>query len=233
MDRDLGIMRAIRQTLPEWSVPIFEVTALLGDELLIVGVLLGYAAVDAYRSIRNGSERPLSRRTGFVLAVVLGGLAFTLILKASFGFSRPPESLQAVPRDGDGFPSGHTMAATICWGALALWGRVSSRRRRLLGAALVVVLVGLSRLALGVHYFADLVASVLFGTAFLLGAGAVLLDDPERAFAAAAVLGGLAVLVTSGATDGLLAFAGCIGGAVAWWLLDRPETRNLWATVTG
>nr|WP_255170880.1 phosphatase PAP2 family protein [Natrononativus amylolyticus] len=233
MDRDLGIMRAIRETIPEWSVPIFEATALLGDELLVVAALLAYAAIDAYRSIKSGSDRPLSRRTGFVLAVVLGGLAFTLILKASFGFSRPPESLQAVARDGDGFPSGHTMAATICWGALALWGSVSTRQRRLLGAAAVVALVGFSRLALGVHYVADLVASVLFGTAFLLAAGAVLYERPERAFVVAVALGGLALLATGGATDGLLAFVGCAGGAAAWWAINRPEARRLWTAVAG
>lgn len=228
MDRDLGITRAIRNWLPEWTVSVFDAVALLGDEFVIILALLAVAAVDAYRSARRGTGKPISRRTGFVLAVVLGGLALTLVLKASFGFSRPPESLQAIPRDGDGFPSGHTMAATICWGALALWGGVIERNRGLLGASLVVSLVGLSRLALGVHYFVDIVASTVFGVAYLLAVAAVLDGDPDAAFAVAAALGGLALIVTGAATDGVLAFVGCVGGAAGWWALNRKATRDLW-----
>lgn len=226
-------MRAIRNALPEWSVPVFEATALLGDELLVVAVLVVYAATDVYRSARRGADRPLSRRTGFVLAVVLGGLAVTLLLKAAFGLPRPPESLQAVPREGDGFPSGHTMAATICWGALALWAEATDRRSRLAGAALVVALVGFSRLALGVHYVTDLVASVLFGAGYLLAAAVLLSGDADRAFLVAAALGGLALLASGGATDGVLAFVGCVGGAAGWWLLSRPEVGRLWTRVAG
>ncbi|TYL35990.1 PA-phosphatase [Natronococcus pandeyae] len=229
MDRDLGVTEAVRRTVPEWTVSLFDVIALLGDEYLVVAVLLGIATAEAVRSVRRGADRPLSRRTGFVLAIVLGGLALTLVLKSAFGFSRPPESMQAIPREGEGFPSGHTMAATILWGALALWSTTSTRRRRLLGAAILVGLVGLSRLVIGVHYFVDIVASVGFGATYLLAAEAALDGDPERAFAVAVALGGLALFVTGGATDGLLAFAGCAGGAVGWWTLNRPAVRNLWA----
>jgi membrane-associated phospholipid phosphatase len=229
--RDLGLMRAIRNALPEWSVPVFEMAALLGDELLVVVVLIAYAGFDLYRSARRGADRPLSTQTGFVLAVVLGGLALTLLLKVAFGLPRPPESLQAVPREGNGFPSGHTMAATICWGALALWGEAADRRSRLAGAALVVVLVGFSRLALGVHYVTDLVASVLFGAGYLLAAAALLESDTDRAFLVAATLGGFALLASGGETDGMLAFVGCVGGAAGWWLLSRPEVCRLWTRV--
>lgn len=49
--------------------------ALLGDEFPVAAVLFGVAAAESIRSIRRGVDRPLSRRTGFVLAIVLGGLA--------------------------------------------------------------------------------------------------------------------------------------------------------------
>ncbi|MFC4437961.1 MULTISPECIES: phosphatase PAP2 family protein [Natrialbaceae] len=231
MNRDLGVTEAIRRAVPEWTVSLFDAIALLGDEFVVVAVLLGIAAAEAVRSVRRDVDRPLSRRTGFVLGVVLGGLALTLLLKTAFGFSRPPESLQAIPREGEGFPSGHTMAATILWGALALRSRTSTHRRRLLAAALLVGLVGLSRLVLGVHYFVDIVASVGFGAGYLLATEAALDGDPERAFAVAVALGGLSLIVTGGATDGLLAFAGCVGGAAGWLALNRPAVRNLWSTL--
>lgn len=230
MNRDVGVTELIRAALPEWTVPVFEVAASLGDAFVAAGVLLAFVGADAYRCVRRGSARPVSDRAAFVLAVVLGGLALTLVLKAAFGLSRPPASLQAVPREGEGFPSGHTMAATILWTALALWGGRSATRRRLAVAAVAVGVVGLSRLALGVHYLVDVLASVGFGLAYLFLAAALTGRDPARAFAGAALLGALAVATTAGSADGWLAFVGCVGGAAGWWVLARSRVRRLWAS---
>ncbi|NGM69072.1 phosphatase PAP2 family protein [Natronolimnobius sp. AArcel1] len=233
MDRSLGVTEFVRTHLPEWLVSVAELTALLGDELLIVGVLFALAGVDAYRSARRGAPQLITDRTAFVLAIVLGGLAFTLILKTTFGLPRPPSSLQAVPREGDGFPSGHTMAATLLWTALALWGLRGrlTRRLRLSLAAAIITVVAASRLALGVHYLVDVVASVIFATAFLLVGARLADDDPTKAFAGAAILGALALVADGGSTDGILAFAGCFGGAVTWWIISRPAVKKRWATV--
>ena len=96
MTRDLGVTELLRSVLPEWTVPAFELAAMLGDELVVVAVLLTLAGADAYRSFDRGSDRLLSDRAAFVVAVVLGGLALTLVLKTAFGSPRPPDSLQAV-----------------------------------------------------------------------------------------------------------------------------------------
>ncbi|WP_255194486.1 phosphatase PAP2 family protein [Natronobeatus ordinarius] len=221
MNRDVGVTELVRTMLPEWAVPVFELIALLGDVFVVVGVLLVVAVVDVQRSVRDGSDQLLSNRTAFVLAIVLGGLALTLVLKAAFGAPRPPSSLQAVPRDGDGFPSGHTMAATVLWVALARWGQRFTARRRYQLAALAVGLVGVSRLALGVHYVVDVVASVAFGLAYLSLATRLTKQNPTLAFVGASLLGGLAVVVTGGSVDGWLAFVGCAGGATTWWSVRR------------
>lgn len=60
------------------------------------------------------------------------------------------------------FPSGHTMTATMLWGALAAFSRVPW-----IVPLLVVPAVMLSRLYLGAHYVGDVLASVLIGS-FLL-----------------------------------------------------------------
>ncbi|RQG96947.1 phosphatase PAP2 family protein [Natrarchaeobius oligotrophus] len=232
MDRDVGVTELIRSNLPEWTVPLFEVAASFGDELLAVGVLGLVAAVGVVRSSRRGSDRILEHRTASLLAIVLGGLALTLVLKTAFGFSRPPAELQAIPRESGGFPSGHTMAATILWLSLARWSDRGNPRARLVVASALIGLVGFSRLALGVHYLVDVVASVGFGVAYLLLAESFAGADPARAFGLAVALGVAAVLVTGGATDGWLAFAGCVGGATAWWTISRPTVRRAWATAT-
>ncbi|WP_440764722.1 phosphatase PAP2 family protein [Natronorubrum sp. DTA7] len=232
LDRSVGVTELLRDSLPEWIVPLFELAALFGDELVVVGVLLVFVTADVYRSVQRGADRFVSDRVAFISAVVLGGLALTLVVKSILEFPRPPASLQAVPREGNGFPSGHTMAATVLWGALARWGVRLTRRRRFGLAAILVGLVGFSRLALGVHYLVDVVASVGLGIGYLALAAAIPHHDPKTAFAGAAVLGGAAVLSTGGDADGWLAFVGCVGGAVGWWLTTLPSVRAAWQSVT-
>lgn len=230
MTRNLGVTEWVRRTLPEWAVPVFEAVTLLGDVFVVVAVLLAVAVADVGRSYRQGNVRPLRRRTAFVLGVVLGGLALTLILKAAFGLPRPPASVQAQPSGGDGFPSGHTMAAAILWCSLAYWLAPGTRRARWTGAAAIVALVGVSRLALGVHYLVDVLASVGFALGYLALVALTLRGDPRRAFALACVLGTLALFVTAARLDGLLAFVGCVGGAVAFWITERAAVVAWWRT---
>ncbi len=231
MNRDIGVTELLRTVLPEWTVPIFELVAVLGNELVVVGILLSLAVRDLSRSIRRGSEQPVSDETAFVLAIVLGGLAFTLVLKTAFGLSRPPSSIQATSHEGNGFPSGHTMAATILWVTLAIWSERFTARRRFAAASLVVGIVGLSRLALGAHYLADVLASIAFGVGYVLLAAALTEQKPAKAFGGAALIGSLAVLVSSGSTDGWLAFIGCVGGALGWWISTQPLLRELWTSI--
>ncbi|ELY90778.1 phosphatase PAP2 family protein [Natrialba taiwanensis] len=228
MNRNVGFTELIRDGLPEWAVPAFECIALLGDKLVVVGVLALVTGSDAYGRATRDYDRLVSDRAAFVLAVVLGGLALTLLLKTVFGLPRPPSSLQAVPRSGEGFPSGHAMAATVLWGALAVWSAYSTRRRRLAGAALVIGLVAFSRLALGVHYLVDVLASIGFGVGYLLVAAWATDGEPERAFAGTAVLGGLTVIATGGTDEGWIAFGSCVGGATGWWMSTRPRVRKRW-----
>ncbi|MEY7849483.1 phosphatase PAP2 family protein [Natrarchaeobius sp. A-rgal3] len=232
MNRSLGVTELIRRLIPEWTVPLFELTAVLGDELLVVGVLLGIGIVNVGRSIRNDDDRLLSADAATLLAIVLGGLALTLALKAALDFSRPPATMQAITRDGAGFPSGHTMAATILWGALAAWIDRGTPRVRMLLASAIVLLVGVSRLAVGVHYLVDVLASVGLGVGYLLVATRVVDGEPARAFAGAALLGVAALLITAGSTDGWLAFVGCVGAGAGWWTISRPTVRDRVVGVT-
>src|SRR5947207_14397604 len=74
---------------------------------------------------------------------------------------------------------GHTICATLLYGQLALFivPAMKSRHWRaftIFIAALLVVVVGFSRIALGAHYLTDVLAAMLFGIlwlAFCLVAG--------------------------------------------------------------
>ena len=232
MSRDLGVTGALRELVPEWSVEGFAISALLGDLVVIVPVLALVYLTAVLAGLRQSNEsrrdEPLCPdRTAVLIAVVFGGLALVVLLKAAFSMPRPSAELHAVSASEHGFPSGHTMAATVFWGGLALWSSVASHRARFAAAGVVVSVVGFSRLALGVHYFVDVVASVLFGGVYLAVAAWIVGDRPTRAFALAVGIAVLATAVAGVSGRALLALSGTAGAALGWWLLERPPVRRL------
>jgi undecaprenyl-diphosphatase len=109
------------------------------------------------------------RWEAFAVAVSLGGaMLISDAVKLLVSRPRPPvEHLQSVT--GSSFPSGHSTQASAFWFSLVLAlraARVAPPVTRVAaGLALVLVLaVALSRVYLGVHYPADVIAGVLLGT---------------------------------------------------------------------
>ncbi|PYE54971.1 phosphatase PAP2 family protein [Deinococcus yavapaiensis] len=65
---------------------------------------------------------------------------------------------------GPGFPSGHAQISATIWGSMAL----AARNRVFWGvAAVLVLLIALSRVVLGVHFLSDIVGGVLIGAIFV------------------------------------------------------------------
>ena len=105
-------------------------------------------------------------------SAVGGGALLNLALKHLFHRQRPVLENPLVTLSSYGFPSGHTMGATIFYGVLALIVAHSIRSwpRRVLiggGAALAIALVGASRIYLGAHYFTDVIGAIAVGLAWL------------------------------------------------------------------
>ncbi len=117
------------------------------------------------------------RKLPLLLAITLGGGVMNNIAKGWFQRERPLLDALVEAR-GFGFPSGHTVAATLlaAWmlylasrgGLHAAW-RVAS----VLGASALVGVVGFSRVYLGAHYPSDVAAALLAGTAWACGCIAV------------------------------------------------------------
>jgi len=147
-------------------VGFWEACTFLGGALLIlIGVLFVLAAVVDGRV-----------RLAVIVAVVLVGAAlFTDVVKDFVARPRPPGEALA-PTVTFSFPSGHTLNSTVTYGLIALvaWrSRLSlGVRRALVGVCVTLpILVGLSRIALGVHYPSDVLGGWLGGIAFVaLGA---------------------------------------------------------------
>ena len=101
------------------------------------------------------------------------GLLLVDILKVVFGRERPPIAMHAVEVGNASFPSGHAMLSAIVYLSLAtLVAHFAARRREgafALGAGLLVTLVvGASRVYLGVHWPTDVMAGWALGAAWAM-----------------------------------------------------------------
>ncbi|MDX6611518.1 MAG: hypothetical protein QOD75_704 [Blastocatellia bacterium] len=103
---------------------------------------------------------------------VFGGMLLNVILKNIFVRARPHFEAPILTLTTYGFPSGHTMMATCFYGALAAiaiwslrtWG---ARLAATLGAGLMILLVGFSRIYLGAHYLSDVLGAMAEGLVWL------------------------------------------------------------------
>lgn len=113
------------------------------------------------------------RRADAVLAVVAMGtasLVFTTI-KSVLDRPRPPVADRLVTVGNESLPSGHATMSTVVIGTIVVlaWGVLGATGRAVLVvlAATWVGAVGATRVYLGVHWFSDVVAGWLVGTAWL------------------------------------------------------------------
>jgi membrane-associated phospholipid phosphatase len=142
----------------------FHIVSILGslEVLALVGVLVALAL--------------LVQRSWLTLAVwlvaVLGGEALNLLLKDLFARPRPSFERPMVVETSYSFPSGQAMESLVVYGMLAYFTVLTLRSQRARavsvgGAALIVVLIGLSRVYLGAHYVSDVVGGFAAGGAWL------------------------------------------------------------------
>lgn len=261
-DRGVGEF-AVVEALPDIAVVVLAAVTHLADPWFLFGLLaLGYWLADD--RIAN-HPRAAGATT---IAIVACGYAAVALGKVIFAVPRPPSAatvaVSDVPTwlptllvgwfegqlvaDGFGFPSGHATAAVVAYGSLALLcDRIGTLRSRVVLAAVLVVGVSLSRVAIGVHYLADVVAGVLLGVAIVAGGlwlagGPWFADDesirsrstfppdPSVLFLSAAFVSLLAAGVALGGGHGgevveaAIGVGTGVGGALGWRLADEAAS---------
>jgi undecaprenyl-diphosphatase len=119
-----------------------------------------------------------------VLALVawVGENGGTTLAKHVVGRDRPPLDLRIVSAHGWSWPSGHTAVALLVFTTLALvvmatTARSVYRTSAWILAAVVVAAVGYSRIELGVHWMTDVIASMVFASAWLVVLYALFASD--------------------------------------------------------
>jgi undecaprenyl-diphosphatase len=146
-----------------------DITALGGGAILALATL----AV-ALNLAANGR----GRLALFAVLTVLGAQVMSETLKALLARPRPDLVAHEVAVYSASLPSGHAMMAAACFFTLAFTlARAAERRRNQAFlytiAAVLVVLVGLSRLYLGVHWPTDVAAGWCAGIAWASAAALI------------------------------------------------------------
>ena len=169
---DRSVLLWIHDTFPSWLDGPMRLITALGYYWVVIPLLL----VALYAFYRKG----LALSAALLAISTIGGIVLTTILKAVFQRTRPALFQSDYTASFYSFPSGHATVAVGFYGTLALllalllegWKRWTVAA---VGVALVL-LIGFSRLYLGVHYPTDILAGYLsaalwvstVGSAFLL-----------------------------------------------------------------
>ncbi len=164
--------------LQEWSNPFtdafFNAVSFLGEPEFYI-LLLGFI------------YWVYNKRLGEFLALTLGvSISLNNALKEVFMIERPfqayaeVENMREATATGSAFPSGHAQGSSTVFFGIA---RFYDRMGLYFGAAILAVLMALSRMFLGVHYLQDVLGGTLVGIVLAFAIYAVyqrLADHPER-----------------------------------------------------
>jgi undecaprenyl-diphosphatase len=143
-----------------WLSSAMHIVTWLGSTLVIIPLLMVVAAV----LVARGHDW---RGVVLLTVSVAGAVAVHSIVGSFVGRTRPLGALSIGDYGGASFPSGHATAAVACYGMLAV---VLSAGRSFrvgaavwVGAALVILLVGGSRIYLGAHWLTDVLGGYALG----------------------------------------------------------------------
>jgi undecaprenyl-diphosphatase len=150
---------------PKWFEEMMrDITALGGTAVLTLGVL----AVTGFLALTRKTHAAVT-----VLVAVVSGMVLSQAIKWAYARPRPELVPHGMETYSASFPSGHSMMAAVAYLTLgALLARHQAQPRMkvyvLVVAGLLTVLVGLSRIYLGVHWPTDVLAGWCLGAAWAI-----------------------------------------------------------------
>ncbi len=158
---DAAVASQITRQVAPAEIGVFGAITSLGSVKAMVTVVAGVTLLLLLRGRRLVA-------IGWVVTVV-GGKLIDVTLKAIVQRPRPQHLFPIIAPTSWSFPSGHAMDAVVLYGTLAYiavrygrtgWGGTFAI---VAGAAAAILLIGTSRIVLGVHYPSDVLAGYLAG----------------------------------------------------------------------
>ncbi|MDQ0208225.1 phosphatase PAP2 family protein [Alkalicoccobacillus murimartini] len=156
---DVYVVEGVPSLRNDWMTEFMLLLAWVGGTRVMAVLTLCLMLFLVYKEKRI--------KAALLPALVMGGTAIlNVVAKQLINRSRPDINY-LLDQPGFSFPSGHTMAAVslcgLCIYLLCKNMRAGAARLSLIVAAsILVILMGISRMYLGVHFFTDIVGGVLF-----------------------------------------------------------------------
>jgi undecaprenyl-diphosphatase len=138
---------------------------------LLTAIMRGFSFVGSTIALTVGTifvvvrfaMRKMKREAKLFALTMIGAGLLNITLKLAFKRPRPVPFFNLSPPETYSFPSGHSLTSAVFFGALAaiLTARMKSKRVRIaiwIVSTAMFLLIGLSRIYLGVHYTTDVIA---------------------------------------------------------------------------
>lgn len=158
---DGPVARAAVRAREPWLTDVLAAVTWLGSAWVLAPLVAVVAAVLAVRQRRADA--------GLLVVAALGASALESLVKVLVARPRPALGEVLATVSSYAFPSGHSTQAAATWGALALLVTAARAARvaAWTAAVVVVLLVGASRVYLGVHWPTDVLGGFLLGAWWL------------------------------------------------------------------
>lgn len=145
----------------DFMTPIFRVVTEFGDSFVLISIVVFSLVL-----IKN-KKIGLSISANLIIVTL-----FNLLLKNILQRPRPIE-YRLINVTGYSFPSGHSMVSMAFYGFLVylIYRYVKNNKLKwflIVSLMLLIVLIGISRIYLGVHYTSDVLAGFLFSISYLM-----------------------------------------------------------------
>ena len=157
-------LAVVRSRTPWLTIVAADVTALGSITLVVLLSVFTLVVLLVLRDRRIALE---------LLAALAGAGILTLLTKNFIERIRPDEAQQLIVVSGFSYPSGHSVSTAAVYLTIAIiacrYAKHSGLKTAIfLAATTVILMVGASRVYLGVHYATDVVSGISLGVAWSL-----------------------------------------------------------------
>lgn len=158
---DSAVYKILSKGISDNMTSVIKIFTFFGSAVAVISI-----TVLALIFIKN-KKYPLFMALDLVIITLL-----QLILKNCFARNRPVD-INLIEETGYSFPSGHSLTAFAFYGLIIYFiytSNMSLKAKKIMITVLVllILLVGISRIYLGVHFFTDVLGAFSFSTMYLI-----------------------------------------------------------------
>ncbi len=145
-------------------------------QFFLLVTMLGKATITIPGALLFSSYLYVRKKSRYILPLIItmvGSSLTVTVVKLLVHRPRPGADIAYYLENSFSFPSGHASISVALYGFVAYYfiGQVSSVSKKVsiaLLALLVIILIGFSRIYLGVHYVSDVLVGYIVGTLWLI-----------------------------------------------------------------